>query len=236
MEVDVEQRQKQEVVIRKLMRRKSKRETKAIWSEIRNGVLRRTNSVEDVSEELETGKTEVAAVQTKVSPRVRHNSDGHYDDVKIINQKAEDNVYENVTFFQGSAKFGQTTKTGVKTKEDWERLNTVANNGTQPGHLEKRQGARCQQYILTSCNSRRALTCPDDYEHISSLTTKQSDSGSVGSHNDSGYGTRLGQSSSSPELTHSDSEPHQPYYSQVTQYNPYIYTHTHVVISPSSLV
>ena len=81
------------------------------------------------------------------------------------------------------------------------------------------------------------LASPDDYEHISSLGPKQSDSGSVGSHNDSGYGTRLGQSSSSPELTDSDShQHHQPYYSQVTQYNPYIYTHNTVVISPSSLV
>ena len=34
------------------MRRKSKRETKAIWSEIRAGVLRRTNSVEDVSDNI----------------------------------------------------------------------------------------------------------------------------------------------------------------------------------------
>ena len=82
---------------------------------------------------------------------------------------------------------------------------------------------------------RRELTSPD-YEHISSLVTKQSDSGSVGSHNDSGYGTRLGQTSSSPELTHSDSETQQPYYSQVAQYSPYIYTHHSVVISPSSLV
>ena len=32
------------------MRRKSKRETKAIWSEIRAGVLRRTNSVEELCE------------------------------------------------------------------------------------------------------------------------------------------------------------------------------------------
>ena len=81
------------------------------------------------------------------------------------------------------------------------------------------------------------MASPDDYEHISSLEPKQSDSGSVGSHNDSGYGTRLGQSSSSPELTDSDTQhQHQAYYSQVTQYSPYIYTHNTVVISPSSLV
>ena len=79
------------------------------------------------------------------------------------------------------------------------------------------------------------LASPDDYEHISSLAPKQSDSGSVGSHNDSGYGTRLGQSSSSPELTDSDTH-HPPYYSQVSHFNPYIHTHNKVVISPSSLV
>ena len=54
------------------------------------------------------------------------------------------------------------------------------------------------------------------------------------SHNDSGYGTRLGHSSSSPELTDSDTHApggRAPYYS-----SPYIYTNNSVVISPSSLV
>ena len=94
------------------------------------------------------------------------------------------------------------------------------------------------------------VNSPADYEQISSLlpseeggTKQHSDSGSVDSHNDSGYGTRMGQSSSSPELTDSDihhhhhhHQAHSPYYSQVTQYNPYIYTNNSVVISPSSLV
>ena len=128
------------MVIRKLMRRKSKRETKAIWSEIRNGVLRRTNSVEDLGEALETEITEIKPVKVGAGPRLRHNSDGHYDDVKIGMERVEDNVYENVTFFQGSAKFGQTTKTCVKLTEDWERLNTVTNNGT---HLDRRLGVTC---------------------------------------------------------------------------------------------
>ena len=94
---------------------------------------------------------------------------------------------------------------------------------------------------------RKCAVSPADYEQISSLLPSEggakqhSDSGSVDSHNDSGYGTRLGQSSSSPELTDSDihhhhHQVHSPYYSQVTQYNPYIYTHSSVVISPSSLV
>ena len=114
------QRSNQDVVIRKLMRRKSKRETKAIWSEIRNGVLRRTNSVEDVSENV--GLTPDNVIKDNGDfvnncSRVRHNSEGgHYDDLAHVtvaapvttdkDESGTDNVYENVTFFQGSAKFG----------------------------------------------------------------------------------------------------------------------------------
>ena len=121
----------QEVVIRKLMRRKSKRETKAIWSEIRNGVLRRTNSVEDISENMNQvqgaagpgpSSQETRADQTKSEQKLfrrhRHNSEGNYDDVAassitmptvsadddpVAAGDNGDNVYENVTFFQGSA-------------------------------------------------------------------------------------------------------------------------------------
>ena len=122
-----EERQKQDVVIRKLMRRKSKRETAAIWSEIRNGVLRPANSVEDLSQGGEAGKTgDVPAgrEQTERRPksRVRHLSEGNYDDVSLVKTEAqartgvEENVYENVSFFQGSAQFGQTEpQSGVKT-------------------------------------------------------------------------------------------------------------------------
>ena len=39
-------------VLRRLARRRSRRETRAIWSEIRHGALRRSNSVEDVEEQL----------------------------------------------------------------------------------------------------------------------------------------------------------------------------------------
>ena len=108
-----EDRQTQEVVIRKLMRRKSKRETAAIWSEIRNGALRRTNSVEDLSEMVEKGTSAGPAAEVRPVTRVRHNSEGNYDDVRLGEQKTvtEDAVYENVTFFQGSAQFGKKTKT-----------------------------------------------------------------------------------------------------------------------------
>ena len=73
----------------------------------------------------------------------------------------------------------------------------------------------------------------DDYEQISSLVPGD-DTGSLDSHNDSGYGARMCLSPD-PGLG-SDSEPQRaPYYSQVTQCNPYIHTNP-VVISPSSLV
>ena len=109
------------------MRRKSKRETAAIWSEIRNGVLRRTNSVEDLSQEGDQRKTDVpTTVERRAKTRVRHHSDGNYDDVSLVKTGVqdnvrvlqtttgvEDNVYENVSFFQGSAQFGQSGgKTG----------------------------------------------------------------------------------------------------------------------------
>ena len=139
-----EERQKQDVVIRKLMRRKSKRETAAIWSEIRNGVLRRTNSVEDLSQGGEKRKTEVAPVERRPRTRVRHLSDGNYDDVSLVKTDAqdnvrvlrtttsvednvravktttgvEDNVYENISFFQGSAQFSQTGQSGVATGDN----------------------------------------------------------------------------------------------------------------------
>merc|ERR1719471_908599 len=111
---EVEERQKQEVVIRKLMRRKSKRETKAIWSEIRNGVLRRTNSVEDISDNIIDNDQDATehnkVIQRQDRPRVRHSSEGNYDDVTaatVVNKPndetgTDENVYENVTFFQGS--------------------------------------------------------------------------------------------------------------------------------------
>lgn len=115
------------------MRRKSKRETAAIWSEIRNGVLRRTNSVEDLSQEGDQRKTDVpTTVERRAKTRVRHHSDGNYDDVSLVKTGAqdnvrvlqtttgvEDNVYENVSFFQGSAQFGQSSdQSGVKTGEN----------------------------------------------------------------------------------------------------------------------
>ena len=122
LEESQEKSDNQEVVIRKLMRRKSKRETKAIWSEIRNGVLRRTNSVEDISDNIIDNDQDATehnkVIQRQDRPRVRHSSEGNYDDVTaatVVNKPndetgTDENVYENVTFFQGSAKFGDNSK------------------------------------------------------------------------------------------------------------------------------
>ena len=108
----------QEVVIRKLMRRKSKRETKAIWSEIRAGVLRRTNSVEELCEAVPAPAPALAST-APARARVRHNSEGNYAEVSAAAAGAglqcdepgtDNNVYENVTFFQGAAKFGDKRK------------------------------------------------------------------------------------------------------------------------------
>ena len=114
------------------MRRKSKRETKAIWSEIRNGVLRRSNSEEEIFindgglDKKQVNLIHEASVGRGQAGRVRHCSDGHYDDVNTSglcqvtcpapatgaedDETGTDNVYENVTFFQGSAKFGDKRK------------------------------------------------------------------------------------------------------------------------------
>ena len=132
---DIVEKSNQEVVIRKLMRRKSKRETKAIWSEIRNGVLRRTNSVEDISENMnqtqlaagpglasQETRSDQAKSEQKMFRRHRHNSEGNYDHVAASSitmpsvsadddpVAAGDNVYENVTFFQGSAQMHSADK------------------------------------------------------------------------------------------------------------------------------
>ena len=38
--------------LRRLVRRRSKRETRAVWSEIRHGALRRSNSMEQLAEQV----------------------------------------------------------------------------------------------------------------------------------------------------------------------------------------
>ena len=121
----------QEAIVSKLMRKKSRRETQAIWSEIRNGVLRRSNSEEEIGVNVHN-----LNCRETTGSRVRHSSEGKYDDVNISgrwelgatgpaapgdDETGTDNVYENVTFFQGFAKFGD------KRKDDAIEMNSCHN-------------------------------------------------------------------------------------------------------------
>jgi len=132
-------------MLRKLTRKKSRRETRAVISEIKNGTLRRAHSAELISELGESEMDDISVndpVGTRddnyhiyhglrignqpqgsnlqcspdlqsapIRTRVRHNSDGNYDDVSlmqetILNARAEsqdcdddpDRVYQNLIF------------------------------------------------------------------------------------------------------------------------------------------
>jgi len=268
-------------VMRKIMRKKSTRETKAIWSEIRNGTLRRSNSLElmtDICDDVLSDDNEQAVQKPseenckivhglRISnkpltqkpidgvnrPRVRHNSEGNYDDVSVMQETMlqaagqsgindTDNVYENVTFFNGTMEFQGNVKDDKSIKMDCHINNTKDKISSPP----LRKAANHSPLEVSIC-SQQSIPY---YEHISSMTTglqsyrsenldedshcslgsvnlvglpltsiesssrsvvglqMNSECGSVDSHNDSGYSTRLGISegpSSSPELT--DSEP-----------------------------
>jgi len=268
-------------VMRKIMRKKSTRETKAIWSEIRNGTLRRSNSLElmtDICDDVLSADNEVEAqkpaeenckiihglrisnkpltqkpIDGANKPRVRHNSEGNYDDVSVMQETMlqaagqsgihdTDNVYENVTFFNGSVKFqgnrkyDESIKTGhhfnnAKDKISSPPLRKAANHSPLEVSICSQQSIPYYEHIssmTTGLQSYRSENHDED-SHCSlgsvnlvglPLASTESSShsivglpvtsecGSVDSHNDSGYSTRLGISegpSSSPELT--DSEP-----------------------------
>jgi len=268
-------------VMRKIMRKKSTRETKAIWSEIRNGTLRRSNSLElmtdicdDVLSDDNEGQVQKPTaenckiihglrisnkplaqkpVQGVNKHRVRHNSEGNYDDVSVMQETMlqaagqsgindSDNIYENVTFLNGTIKFQGNTKSDESIKTG--RQHNNAKDKISSPLLRK---AANHSPLEVSICSQQSIPY---YEHISSMTTGlqsyqsenldedshcslgsvnlvglplastessshsivglpvTSECGSVDSHNDSGYSTRLGISegpSSSPELT--DLEP-----------------------------
>ena len=146
--------------MRKLTRKKSRRETRTMLSDLKNGTLRRTNSAELISELGESDldsvreSQEVDRIQVyrglrisdkplelnnnddrpnnnnknikvlnkivasdefscvkredRVRPRIRHNSDGNYDDINLMQETifsvrgevnikpTEDNIYENL--------------------------------------------------------------------------------------------------------------------------------------------
>merc|ERR1711994_99368 len=102
--------------VRKLGRRRSRRETRAIWSEIRNGALRRSSSVEPV-EEWTSNKLVVGdrpQMSTSGSGRVRRNSEGNYDEIGLVQDslvhasqgaavQQQENIYENINFAEARA-------------------------------------------------------------------------------------------------------------------------------------
>merc|ERR1719189_629861 len=120
-------------VLRKLTRRKSRRETRAVISEMKNGTLRRTHSAELVSElEEEEGSAQVyrglrisdrpnTSLQSPpVRTRVRHNSEGNYDDVSLMQETIltsseadSDRVYQNLMFHKDLTQFRNEARVRV---------------------------------------------------------------------------------------------------------------------------
>lgn len=208
--------------IRKLTRRKSRREARAVISEVRNGgTLRRAHSAEDLaSEASETchvyrglrisdrpngGQHEATspdeaspeAAGTPVRTRVRHNSEGNYDDVSIMQEtilnennhseadQEDDRVYQNLMFHRDLTTFKNEARVRMPLP-----IPLTSTNDTD---------SSCS---LTSLHLRPGPV-------TSHATCHVSDTGSLDSHNDSGYSTRLGISDpASPSLSSiTDSEP-----------------------------
>ena len=204
--------------IRKLTRRKSRREAIAVISEVRNGgTLRRAHSAEDLASEAsetchmyrglrisdrpqEVREASPEASGTPVRTRVRHNSEGNYDDVSIMQETIlnEDNnpggdngdndrVYQNLMFHRDMTTFKNETRVRRPLP-----MPLTSTNDTD---------SSCS---LTSLHLR-----PGPVTSSSHVTCHVSDTGSLDSHNDSGYSTRLGISDpASPSLSSvTDSEP-----------------------------
>lgn len=203
-------------VLRKLTRRKSRREARAVISEMKNGgTLRRAHSAELVSDaeschmyrglriadrpvgSVPSSGTEAAAdastaeASQETSPvrtRVRHNSEGNYDDVSIMQETIlndstdTDRVYQNLMFHKDLTQFKNEARVRVP-------LPSNVNNDTD--------SSSCSMTSL-----QLNPTCPGG-------TCITSDTGSLDSHNDSGYSTRLGISdpASPSSLSVTDSEP-----------------------------
>ena len=226
--------------VRKLGRRRSRRETRAIWSEIRNGALRRSSSVEQV-EEWTSSKLVVGdrpQMSTSGSGRVRRNSEGNYDEIGLVQdslvhasqgaavQQQQENIYENINFAEARAPCAQPPPLPQRANMvcDRQQLQQVDAKCIGQNVMYDRQRA---QNVGSYCSDAKGERM---YEHLafcssqtSSSTTESrnadhqqhhhdhdqqhhtSDCGSLDSHNDSGYSTRLGASSAptSPSLSSS---------------------------------
>ena len=125
-----------------------------------------------------------------VRTRVRHNSEGNYDDVSILqetilNDNNNDRVYQNLMFHKDLTQFKNEARVRVPL----------------PSHVH-------QDTDSSSCSmaSLQLAGHVSGGGHAGTCVT--SDTGSLDSHNDSGYSTRLGISDpASPSLSVTDSEP-----------------------------
>ena len=208
--------------VKKLGRRRSRRETRAIWSEIRNGALRRSSSVEQV-DEVANGLV-VGDKPQLASTRVRRNSEGNYDEIGLVRDslvhasQAQENLYENINFAEARAPRAQPPPLPQRANMvcDRQQLQQVDAKCIGQNVMYDRQRA---QNVGSYCSDAKGERM---YEHLafcssqtSSSTTEirnadhqqhhTSDCGSLDSHNDSGYSTRLGASSAptSPSLSSS---------------------------------
>ena len=211
-------------VLRKLTRRKSRREARAVITEMKHGgTLRRAHSMELVSDAeschhqyrgLTITDKPLHHVSDQVSPsdsgantsdnlvtrtRVRHNSEGNYDDVSIMQetilkeeeeQEEGERVYQNLMFHKDLTQFKNEARV---------RVPLPTNNDTD---------SSCSLTSLTLADNMTANQRPA-FSGWTNHKLPTSDTGSLDSHNDSGYSTRLGISDpASPSLSSiTDSEP-----------------------------
>jgi hypothetical protein len=248
-----------QAIIKKLQRRKSRREAKSLLSEVRNGTLRRTNSDEHLSEIDTTGgnrrhndcglptngaskgaglnqflngdkfdsfgawkdgrpatiyssndvniefmNSSGAAEGGKrlqtLHRRIRHNSEGNYDDVNFVQEAlftqhkselpSEENIYENLIPLYSTEVNNNNKKSDIQNQS---KFPLKAGNGTKlHGSTPKKGGS--------SGAAGRHL-------NIGVITPPlSSDTSSLDSHNDSGYSTRMGVSDG-PSPLMCDTEP-----------------------------
>ena len=233
--------------LRKLTRRKSRREARAVISEMAHGgTLRRAHSAELVSDAESVQAAAAARHNTAVyrglvisdrpaqhgaaaaadsedtaggagggavRTRVRHNSEGNYDDVSILQEtilseggagagSESERVYQNLMFHQDLARDLTQFKNEARARMPLPTLGHPADTDSS-----------CSVTSLQMAHVT-AAACPD---HVSAPGGRgvapclghASDTGSLDSHNDSGYSTRLGISDpASPSLSSvTDSEP-----------------------------
>ena len=226
--------------VRKLGRRRSRRETRAIWSEIRNGALRRSSSVEQV-EEWTSSKLVVGdqpQMSTSGSSRVRRNSEGNYDEIGLVQdslvhasqgaavQQQQENIYENINFAEARAPRAQPPPLPQRANMVCDRqqlqqvdAKCIGQNVMYDRQRAQNMGSYCSDAKggrmyehLAFCSSQTSSSATESrnadhqqHHHDHDQQHHTSDCGSLDSHNDSGYSTRLGASSAptSPSLSSS---------------------------------